>query len=501
MRRKKRPATYLPRLLWNVLFQAHPALWQHPDCLAFLGAYLTSSWLDKRGGIVIAAGFLRKLLGIRGGAAVVKLQEELRACGISMLVWEANRFEGRARGAKLLFDATVEQVIAQHREGDLLFDAQVNLETGKEQTERDRRRTAHQLWAEGRAEAEAVADPDQRARLLAYYDDRSCGLARAIKRNLPAAVEEARQIENKEARWSALRLLHQLQVCPRFLPHPSRAGKSPRIYGSPLQLLPTAIRAVLTPQHFELDLSAIQLTILPTMVKAPEASTTLEVCAREEISPWDGVVDPILEDAPSADPERVRGAVKALVYSGVCGATAQEVAQWAESKLGPLGVRSPGAKILRNPVVGELLAVRDELASLIMVSGYADIGQGRRIDVPFLCEDAGERRSRVASAIACALQREEQKVMDEVRRVVVDCGFKCDVDLFDSVAVRAPDLRSKKKVEKGLQEIRARVRSFLEARGISSWLKVDRDPRDDFDTDRAFRKTEAGVAKLLGRTA
>lgn len=481
------------------LFQADPRL------LLFFIAVITSPLVDEEGWIPTPRDWLQRFIRWQRSAAetLQELQRLLLSFGVRM---EIREFCARThcRAVRLEMDGAVQAALLHAQ--SLVRSPQCDLFTGRAVSDRTLRR-----WAQQRREAAGAAATGPRLR---FYFDRSPQIAshrRQVRKNIDAAVEAVmeRTAEDdpevaQRRTGPVLAVLNEVQRTPYFAPRTSTAGLSHRIVApGSIQQLPAAVRRALFPDSVMLDLVACHPSIFAVVAGAQIAQAHFAQCAETRTDPYQDICAFVCgKDARQRTIGRVRTVVKKTIAAIDCGlsyAAARVRLQQALRRV----IDEP-ARLLRHPVVVDLLAARDRLFGQIEAQGYVDTPKGR-ITVPGHGRlPAEEYEAAIRRHVSCFVDGIEAEVIVALTRYVGrhQSAMRVLGDFHDAIMVRLPSaIRCPGVADRSIAACARAVRRIAKQAGVPVWLKADEDAHGvrAYYLDHKARAAERTVQQRMGR--
>ena len=266
------------------------------------------------------------------------------------------------------------------------------------------------LIARVEAGLDPETDPSPQSRLIQFLNDQKTNVtSRLVRRNAESAIAATvGAYPDRDRRLRALAEVRRVSVSPHVAYGPSGRGRSlrafPRCTG--VATLPKAARRALFAGAVELDLANAQLAVVAARL---EVGPVLDLLDREGTA-WPHLFRAAGWPNPEPGPERdrVKRALKGALYAIVFGMSEHRVSWTLRRDLGADAVDG----LLSDPVVRALLVDRDaELARIERAGGTVDCF-GRWY--PVESRDAKERASQARSAMACAAQADELRLLEPV---------------------------------------------------------------------------------------
>jgi hypothetical protein len=113
---------------------------------------------------------------------------------------------------------------------------------------------------------EVIPLTPQQAILLDYMNGLSSNKFATLRKYIPQAKVVAQSLEKEASRTSALKILDNIQLCPKPFYKPSKRGATHRIFSANSFLnLPKKVRKVFTQDWIEMDLEQAQLRVLTSL--------------------------------------------------------------------------------------------------------------------------------------------------------------------------------------------------------------------------------------------
>ena len=489
---------------FSILMDEAGALFVEPRrrALRLLCAYLTTAapgdWL------LCTRGYLRRFDARSTAKAALASAAELFArVGITMRVVDHDHAAGRAREMRLFLPP---KLLALHEaidSGVFAGDHPIDLFTGRPVTRRIRRRAALRKKAEI-VEELRDADPVVAERIGHYL--RQPGLLGLIHRHIEDAVEVAKSLSTGK-RQQSLRVLAELRASPYYLPRPARKGQSHRITDKDsVSALPRKVRMVLLPSCLGLDLVACHPTVMTRLLGADVAREHFQRCKESGEDPWFDVCRSLLPSDSAHHPMELRGAVKILVTSMLCGQSDRKSSAVAWQTIGrPFGIDAPFERLVAHPVIGDLVRGYRRLKGALYADGFVDTCYGR-VSAPRAPGTAdADHEHAVRGALSCFVDGIEARVMNRVLAVVSQwSGVRPVADTHDGVLLHFRDLRCTHKVQSVLDAITRELDRFgAELGGVPLRIRVDYDPRltvaqrREKQAHTQLDKMDAAVDRLL----